>query len=293
MSEPNAPDGKAITLCLSEFVQCTLQLPQSAIDKLSAGERWRGGIVITPLRKGLATELQAGPPKRSITIVRATVDERRIIRAWNRSRYIKALESKPPQLREDRNNPVHFKEIIAVLPFVKRAIKVIGTAEVIRGIESYFDFCMNGGHIWEGRSHGFKSLAGFLEKILALEKEKKVAWWDSRATPTRIVVDDNVRLTKRIADSFAQTFMGEDQYPMEEGSKEHAHFSRTAAQMVRFISRKQSQGLTIAQAEMIKYLLEFVDDLFAKQGDVVYPGHLSSSSVWSALPQYLKDRGVL
>ena len=181
-----------------------------------------------------------------------------------------------------------------MLPVVRKALREVGFIRIIRSMETYFDFCAVGNHMWEGKSHGFKSLNGFLEKIITLHRSKERPWWDTRDTPTRVINDEHVRLTHRIAHSFAQTFMDEERFPLEEGSKEHAHFQKTAERMVRYISRAKRRGIELTQTDMIKNLLECVQDLFDGEGDVVYPAHLSSSATWSgALPQFLKEKGVI
>jgi len=272
-----------------------LQVPVTALEKLVLGERWRGSVVLLPgeqngsSRRQRAIQEQQREKGRYNNVVRATVDERKVIRAWNRSRYIRSQASKED--RESRNHPLTFRKIASSLPLVRKALRTVGLAPIIRNMETYFDFCSTGGHIWDGQNHGYKTVTGFLEKLIALHKEGKQPWWDTRDTPRRVINDDNARLTNRIANSFAQTFMNEEEFPLEEGSKEHHHFMKTSQRMVGFIKRKGRQGVELTQTEMIRALLEFVEDLF--DNDPVYPAHLSSSSIWSALPQFLEEKGLL
>lgn len=286
-------------------VKCTLTLPSDAVrDIVSSGGTWQGHVAVQPVvdvptpapvatTRMAAIQKELGQKGRHNNVLRATVPERQVVRAWNRSKYIKALEMKSKDQREPRNNPVLFKEIPQVLPIVRSALRVMGVTEILRHMETYFDFCCTGEHIWEGKSHGFKSLQGFLEKLLVLNKSKEKPWWDTRTTAARTVNDDNARLTTRIANSFAQTYMNEQKFPLEEGSKDHANFARTAERMVSFINRKKRQGVELTQTDMIKCLLEFVDTYFANHGDPVYSAHLSSEAVWSALPAFLSEKGVI
>ena len=164
---------------------------------------------------------------------------------------------------------------------------------MIRSMETYFAFCSAGGHIWEGTSHGFKSLNGFLEKIIAIHKSKEALWWDTRETPLQPTDDEHSRLTYRVANSFAQTFMNEDKFVMEVGDKNYTNFMKTASQIVSYMNRKAKQGIVLQQKDVIRYLLEFVQTLFNEQGDVIYPSHMASSAVWSAFPQFLQEKGVI
>ena len=299
MSVCNENTVEVLKGTLTSGCSFTIQLPSEAIEELTSGKRWRGRVCATPAKmtgRASAIQQQIKTKRSHAAIVRATVPERKIIRAWNRSKYIQAqsrLYDKGEQ-RDSRNYQVPFKDIVKMLPVVRKALREVGFARIIRSMETYFDFCTVGDHIWEGKSHGFKFLNGFLEKIIALHKNKERPWWDTRETPTRDVKDENPRLTHRIAHSFAQTFMDEEKFPLEEGSKEHAHFQKTAQRMVTYINRAKRRGIELTQTQMIKYLLECVDVLFDGDGDVVYPAHLSSSATWdAALPQYLKEKGVI
>lgn len=286
-------------------VKCMLTLPSATVrDIISSGGTWQGRVAVQPVidvttsapvatARLSAIQKEMSLKGRHNNVLRATIPERQVVRAWNRSKYIMALELKPKDQREPRNNPVLFKEIPQVLPIVRSALRTLGVTEVLRHMETYFDFCSTGEHIWEGKSHGFKSLQGFLEKLLLLNKTKEKAWWDTRATAIRAVNDDNARLTMRIANSFAQTFMNEQKFPLLEGSKDHANFAKTAERIVSFIGRKKRQGVELTQADMIKYLLEFVDAFFANHGDPVYSAHLASESIWAALPAFLSEKGVI
>jgi len=286
-------------------VKCMLTLPSDAVRYItSSGGTWRGHVALQPVvdvptpapvvtTRMAAIQKELGQKGRHNNVLRATVPERQVVRAWNRSKYIKALELKSKDQREPRNNPVSFKEIPQVLVIVRLALRTMGVTEILRHMETYFDFCSTGEHIWEGKSHGFKSLQGFLEKLLLLNKTKEKPWWDTRATAIRAVNDVNARLTIRIANSFAQTYMNEQKYPLVEGSKDHANFAKAAERMVSFITRKKRQGIVLAQGDVIKYLLEFVETFFANHGDPVYSAHLSSESVWSALPAFLSEKGVI
>ena len=246
-----------------------------------------------PLSRMTAIEKEMGQKGHHNNVLRATVPERQVVRSWNRSKYIRAIEAMPKDERDPRNNPVPFKDIRYVLPTVRKALRAMGVTEILRHMETYFDFCSTGEHIWEGQSHGFKSLQGFLDKLLVLHKSKERPWWDTRTTATRVVNDDNARLTIRIANSFAQTYMSEQKFPLEPGSKDHANFVKTADRMVNFINRKRRQGVELTQTDMIKHLLEFVETYFANHGDPVYSAHLSSEAVWSALPAFLSEKGII
>jgi len=295
MSEKAAENTVSLLGQLDSGLPYKIEIPVIALEKLVCGERWRGVINLHPSAKSSASrrqkaiESQIQEKGQFNNVIRATVDERTIIRAWNRSPYIKSQLEK--EQRESRNHPLPFKEIAKALPLVRKAIREVGVAPVIRNMETYFDFCLTGGHIWEGQNHGYKTLTGFLEKLIVIHKEKKQPWWDIRDTPSRIINDDNARLTNRIANSFAQTFMQEDKFPLVPGSKEHHHFMKTAVEIQSFIKRKSGQGIELTQTQMIRALLEFVQELF--DNAPVYPAHLPSSSIWYALPQFLDEKGLI
>lgn len=283
-----------------EDVSYVIQVPKEALNKLLLGHHWRGEVNISlpaklAVRKAgnrtSAIAKQTSEKRKFKNIVRATVPERQVIRAWNRSSYIQAQEGSAN--REIRNHPLPFKKIKESLPIVRRAIKTVGTPQIVRATEAYFDFCTRGEHIWEGSNHGYKTVTGFLEKLIAVTKSKETPWWDSKETAVRVVTDPNSKLTKRVANSFAQTFMDEDSYPLEAGTKEHRSFAKTSSQIVNYIARKRRQGILLTEKEMITNLFEFVIDLFNKSDEVIYPSHLASSAIWSAFPQYLQEKGII
>jgi len=279
-----------------EGVDFSIVLPEDAIEAITQKERWRGRVNVTPKvanGKGRINAIEAHitNTKKYRNVCRATVNQRNVIKAWNNNEYILALESVAD--REVRNFPLPFNKIRENLPLVSRAIREVEVANILKYMKSYFAFCATGGHIWDGRNHGFKTLTGFLEKLIRLKKEKTEPWWTQMEAPATQVHDLNTKLTNRVANSFAQTFMEEKKFPLEVGSKEHGHFIKTAAQIVSYINRKKRQGVELTETQMITYLLEFVMDLFNEQGDVVYPAHLSSSAVWASFPQYLSEKGLL
>lgn len=279
------------TLASGEVI--AVQLPPEALDNLQKGVRWRGLVVASlaaTTRHG-AIAAQITEKRKFVNVVRATLPQRKVIRAWNRSRFIRSLEA--AQDRETRNYPLPFKKIKEHLPLVQKALNKVGYESIIRSMESYFDFCSTGEHIWDGRNHGFKSLNGFLEKLVALQKSKERPWWDVKETAIRAVQDDNVRLTHRIANSFAQTFMDEEQYPLEEGSKQHLNFVKAAARLVSYSNRLRRKGIELNQGQLIGYLLAFIQSIYDRSDDCIYPGHLSSDAIWTALPQYLQEKGVI
>jgi hypothetical protein len=179
------------------------------------------------------------------------------------------------------------------LPIVKKALRVVGFVDIVRNIETYFDFCSTGQHIWEGQSHGFKSLSGFLEKLILLKKTNERPWWDVRDVPIRHVDDEHGRLTIRVANSYAQTFMGEDKFEMEIGDKNYIAFMKTAQHIIKYIVRKKRQGIELSQTEIIKNLLEFLESLFDKESDRIVPGHMCSESIWASFPQFLSEKGII
>jgi hypothetical protein len=294
MSEP-----KEVIAEISELrpdgVQCYIKLPESAIQILKSGKAVLESVTFLPIKESVFRKETISKQTKSrgkyVEILRATVDERKVIRAWNRSKYIKQQES--AQERDPRNYPVAFRRIPDVLPLVKKALKTVGFVETVRNIETYFSFCSTGQHIWEGQSHGYKSLKGFLEKLLLLNKTGEKGWWDVRDLPIQLVDDEHTRLTIRVANSFSQTFMGEEKFVMEVGDKNYISFMKAAQHIIRYINRKKRQGIELSQTEVIKNLLEFLESLFDKESERVFPGHLCSESVWASFPSFLIEKGVV
>ena len=157
-------------------------------------------------------------------------------------------------------------------------------------IVKYFEYCGSGRHIQDGRSYGFKSLGGFLEKLLTVTKEKSVAWWDEGEAESGVQDDP---LTKRIAESFEMTFAENSGLVAQLDEKGWQHFSRSAVKIRRFIDRQKRRGVAFTEGEMIAHLLECIDETFAMKGESVYPAHVSSDAVWALLSQLLSEKGIV
>lgn len=281
----------------NDAIKVLVRLPPEAVSAVLDSRSWRGSVSVDRFRtttRAFAIREQLVAKTRYRDASRATIEERKVIRAWNRSKYIANLEK--ASYRESRNLKLPFNKINENLPLIKQALREVSLVEIERSMEAYFEFCSKGEHIYDGRSHGFKTLTGFLLKLIELHKSKQRGWWDIRESATQITnaQDPNARLTKRIADSFARTFLEQDHFDLENNAKAHSHFQKTAHEIVKYIARqKRRRGIELTQKTMIENLLFCVSDLF-DDGSAVHPGHLSCAAMWTdILPQYLKAQNLV
>jgi len=259
------------------------------------GERWRGRVAlqlsrpasVTSRQSAIQTQIGHDQKYKHKNALRATVDERLVIQSWNLNPYIVAQQR---NRKDPRNHPVLVRQLAGVLPLVRKSLRKFGLEKVDEQITKYFDFCTSGQHINEGRSYGFKSLSGFLEKLTTVTAVGGRGWWDEGEASTGVEDDP---LAKRIALSFEKTFCENSGLLAQLDEKGWQHFSRAAVKIRRFIDRQKRRSVSLSESDMIQNLLECVDETFAMKGEPVYPGHLSSDSVWTLLLQLMSEKGLV
>ena len=265
------------------------------------GEISRNGLKIvylgeeSPRKSAIAEEARKMSRERFFR--RASIDERLVVRAWNRDPYIQGNHNS--DTREARNNAVPFGELKNVMPTVAKALKSIGKDEILRSMKIYFEFCGKGGHIWHKVNHGFRHVEGFLKKLIALHKDRQRGWWDIQDDPGRILKSALMSnpLARRVAHSFAYNFLNMDMFifDSETRPKDIENFIDCAARIKSFVKwcKRRGDG-DVTDRDVLQGLLECLDELFVQREEKVYTSYLSSPAIWkTALVQHLRDNGVL
>lgn len=264
-----------LTLCLTDDLAASIQAGVPTYAKVlvtSAG--LPAGKAPKQLTKREPTSRQRG--------VRASIAQRQVIRAWNRHPYI--VEQAKYHVRESRNYPLPFNRIVAILPLVDKSLLKVGEQTLISQINGYLNACGRQKHIWGGHNHGYRCLDGLLNKLLELHKSGERGWWDD------VHIDSHPALTQRIANSYAKTFLNQAVYPLSEDQKNAEHFVKAGDFVIAFVAESPQ----ITETTAIRYLLSCICEQYEQKGMTVYPAMLSSESTWfSALPQYLKAKGVV
>ncbi len=163
---------------------------------------------------------------------------------------------------------------------IGKAIKMWGMDGLEIWIDSYFQQCKQGKHIWNGINHGYKHLGGFCGAVVRHAEKGEELWW-----MTKKIEDDHAELTFEIADKFAESFLGRSKFGLLNPSNAYGRFKDVGDKI-----SKLRPSLPFHTSAIIEMLMECVKQRWSD--GVVSPGHLASEHVWKvAFPQYLK--GVL
>jgi len=210
-----------------------------------------------------------------------------ILDSWNNSDFVRRVGS--GSVQDSRNKPVPKEDLPQVIPLIRKAISMLGVEKIKERMVAYFQCCTEGRHIWEGTNHGFKHLGGFLTKVMNCEKASQIPWWELRENENKIE-DRNPELTQIIADVFAQKFLKTASFNLDSSSSDRAKFVKAAeylASVVESVSLPFDDPVT----SMLNYLMNCVESIYSDRGEVVFPGALSSGSLWRIyLPQYMSEQ---
>ena len=255
---------------------------QSQADLLQSGQ-FQGAVRITENLR-LSTIDAAAVPEGEKNIVRASVVQRQILRAWNRHPYMyHQVEG------ETRNQLVSISRIASLLPKITKALRIVGAQDIIQNIDTYLRACERGEHIWDKVNHGYSSFDGFLIKLVANVQEGKCGWWLKTKSVQSVEPTGLMRL---LANSFAKNITGSPTFVGT--SADWDAFRATADRVVLFTKQMVQQGKAVTERDVVKYLLQFLQSQMEKKGEAVQLGTLYSSNTWvAALPQFLREQGIL
>jgi len=97
-----------------------------------------------------------------------------VIRAWNQHPVV----SNQPGRVSKKNRAVRNDGTPALRKAIKRARKLAGgTADVVKEIRAYLNFCRAGKAVEDRVDYSYKTLLGFLKRYCRDLKEKKWHWW--------------------------------------------------------------------------------------------------------------------
>lgn len=272
-----------------------LRLPRKVVTDLIQSGHYRG-ILTVDVEKQESLETPPLDVQRERIVVRnytrLIVEERLVLREWNRSDCVKAARA----AKESRNYAIQPNEIIAAIPTIREALKHIDFEIIIQDMRKYFKSCERGDHIWEGVNHGFKNLLGFLKKIIESHKKQTRVWWDNAENLEFVMATrgQENRLATRIANSFAKTFLRQERYDFSVDSSAMRSFVVAADNLLRLIEKYKEKNVELTQRQVIEGLLECIDDYYVENGGKVTAKHLISPTLWaSILPQHLHEKGVI
>jgi len=267
-----------------------VDIPVEVFDKISGRKVWKGKLTCTvnSLSNGRKDLIDVKVKKaQAKAYYQLGNDERKIFDRWNKNPYLEALV-KDRSSGESRNFPITLENFLENKRIYKLAIERVGVGRIIQLMDSYFDACKNDEHIWDSLNHAFKNLIGFLSKVSRAEKRKEKLWWE-RSADKKIFEDSHPVLTKEVADSFAQMFLGMDTYDLINPSRDYRSFLKVGNNIEDFLSK--NEVLPFSKFDLITYVLKAAKR-HADEVDlnILYPGTLTTRTLWKiVIPQFLNE----
>ena len=199
-----------------------------------------------------------------------------VVNAWNEHPFI-CYEA----IGESRNNLTRAEDAKASLKTITKCLEEFGQDGLRQEVETYFEACRQGKHIWDGSNHGYSHLGGFCNKLLKVTGGRGVAWW--KHNREFVTVDPNEAITLYLADRYAQAFLHQDAYRLEKGDTSYQKFMEAS----RRVSIAEDTSEVTREVEQLIDLL--IDCLVEHYKDRPCPaGALGSVTTWrEILPQYL------
>jgi hypothetical protein len=225
----------------------------------------------------------AAKAKDASIVYRLTPEEKSLLAAWNDSDYMQQR-----QAAEIRNLPHTPNDLPELLPLVRLTLRLISIEQLTDWLTQYFETCLKGEHVYDGRNHAFSSFAGFLRRMVDHHQNKTQPWWIKVAAVGPTLPDTHPKLTLAVADAYAHKFLRRSSFGLQNPSRNYRAFMRGADWVERLI---ESKRWPMTDDQIITALM---DCIAAAQfdGGPVLPGHVCSDHTWTILmPQHLSQAG--
>ena len=141
------------------MIEINIQLKNSQLKALQNNERLTINLIPPLSRKDKQQQLIDVPGRIPKNIAQ-------LVEAWNESEYIRFIG-----INEKRNSPIDLDTVEERKVRFGQAIRMIGLNKILDDMSLYFEACKQRLHIWDGRSHGYAHLGGFMESILQVHLE--------------------------------------------------------------------------------------------------------------------------
>ena len=275
-------------------MRLTVNLPQKAVKAIEDNANWAGPAdvkveptagtfapdilaVSCPTKAAKARTRKDAKSSRQATLYTPGPSERLVVDAWNDSEFIREHAA-----GEARNNVLPRAEVHKHLAKLRKAIKDVGLEPLMNLMADYFDCCLAREHLWDGKNHGYSHLGGFVSAVLRWHQDRRKAlWWMRRKAGP--VQDDNAELTKRLADAYAERFLGRKEFGLVNPSAEYGRFAAGAAGLAEF--RKSNSW---PEDKAVGHLLDALADSWGL-GGCPPPGALASDRTWRVVfPAFIK-----
>jgi len=280
-------------------MKITVTLPDKALEAIEARQDWAGQaeVAVQPAGGPFAPDTLrvAFPGVKRRRVAKGDANaaaaraaealsptERLIIEAWNDSEYIR-----DHAVGEPRNNPVPPRDVIALLPTLRRIVqdRSVGPEMLLTWMGQYFDCCLRRGHLWDDRNHGYSHLGGWLRAVQRyLRDRRKPPYWMG-VRDDKPIADEHAELTLRLADAYALKFLGRKAFGLENPSEAYPKFAAAAARRAAFAKAK-----AWGEDRAVRTLLDALAESWGLGGSPP-PGALGSEHTWTVvLPAYCKAR---
>lgn len=259
-------------------VSYQLHMTDKAWDEILIHDSYSGNVELT-----LSPKKGGKKPQRRMIFNRATGEERIILGAWNRSKYIRS------ERNEKKNQPLPFNSIKKSLVLVRKVLEKYTVEDIVNYIRIYLKACAKGQHIWDGRNIGYQNITGLLRKLIVHHKTEESIWWLKERNVVQSTLKDDPRggLAQELANNFARRFLSCRVYELDKGAM--GKFLESADRFQKYFDKCNNNGRKIEKEKLIKVALDCLERNYTDKGQAVFIGHFCSETLWDVLlPQYVK-----
>ena len=251
-----------------------IQLTEEAKKAILAGKAWSGRCVVKLEPSIIKAEIGKTLQRKQRQKFFGNPDVKEIIDHWNNHPYLKK------GVDENRNKPVTDVKTSSLYNTISLELKKNRKKLLKNYIDTYFESCERGRHIWNGKNVGYKSLDGFIRHLHTHPQDKCRSWWNKDGQIE--VRDDDIERTKKIANKYAKIFLGRNNFGLTNSSNSYSKFMTCGKKL-----DKTAAGFGISLDTALEYLIKCMQQQYDTD---VLPGHLSSELTWKVLfPKYLKN----
>ena len=282
-----------------EYVSVTVKIPLAALEGvLAEGEASANGEIVLslypplkqakkPRKAAVQKQTKASLARRKAKTIPEEVEA--VIKAWNTHPYI----ARPR--RESRNEQYLGRLSELNCRLFKSVVKKRGLEDVIDIMTVYLNVCEKGGHISGEKNFAFKTLISFMKKLDERTKKGQGFWWMDRVDVVG-VSDPHPELTVRIANSYARTFLGSKEFPLESDVGSHKLFRQIAGMIHSMVDRHLADGedRKTLEVDIIKAGLTCMKNKSEEQGKEPSLGWMKWERFWTiTVTHYMRNKGLI
>lgn len=214
-------------------------------------------------------------------------DVMRICAFWN------AQPAVTRHTNTSRNRPLTRRLRPSEVKLFVEVLTQYGPDKIEAAISRYLLACEAGQHVMDnGATRAYADVVGLIKKLHTATRMNEFVWWMDDGHLA--FEDPNPAVTKRVANSFASTFLGTKIFPLDSDPRARVSFSRAGRCINEFVERYHAKLDEDGVGTAIRCALRYLVDLRDKQQREPRPEHLADNRLWTVtLPGLMKAAGII